>query len=432
MAYKDWDESPKFKLGPWGADPELPDFIGDFQRNLRDFAVNVARPIGQQLDRMDPQEAFKKGSIYWDFRKQFLGLGISMDTLFSLSPSEQGHLFSTVNEELGYGDSGLAISMAASMLPRYIAMRMGNEFVSKALTDEMLGCWGITEPDHGSDTLDTNKQAFHTQGAYGRPNCIAKLTDGKVIINGQKSAWVSNGPIAEASILYCALDTGKGPDPHKGVCVVVPLDRPGVSRGKVLDKLGQRALAQGEIFFDNVEVDIDYLLAGPEDYKRAVYLIHTEANSLMGAIFAGCARSAYDLAWEYAHERKQGGVPIFRHQSVATRLFHMFRKVEIAKALATRVIQYNFTSKEPALQCGMTTKVTSTATAFEVASEAIQIFGGNGLTKAYPIEKIMRDARASMIEDGCNDILAIKGGNYLIDDAMLAAPQGQEQRQAAE
>jgi alkylation response protein AidB-like acyl-CoA dehydrogenase len=164
------------------------------------------------------------------------------------------------------------------------------------------------------------------------------------------------------------------------------------------------------------------MLAGPKDYKRAVYCIHTEANGLMAAVFSGVAQSALDLALDYAHERKQGGVPIFRHQNVAYRLFHMARKVEAARALTRRVALYNGTCDLPALQAAMFAKVTATQSSFEVASDAVQIFGGNGLTRDYPVEKIMRDARASLIEDGCNEVLAIKGGYYLMDDERVSVP----------
>jgi alkylation response protein AidB-like acyl-CoA dehydrogenase len=91
----------------------------------------------------------------------------------------------------------------------------------------------------------------------------------------------------------------------------------------------------------------------------------------------------------------------------------MYRKVEAARALARRAVLYNFTQPVPALQAAMAAKVTGTQAAFEVASEAVQIFGGAGIRRGHPIEKIFRDARLSMIEDGCNEVLAIKGGMYL-------------------
>ena len=421
MAYSDWPSIPKAKLGPWGAQSPLSGPAADYQGVLRKFAVNVMRPLGRALDKQTADEVVAKPSKFWEFWDEFRKLGITVDALMSLPPDEAGVLFAVLFEEFGYGDSGLAISVGASTLPKYIAARMGRMDLAAKIPDSQIGCWPITEPDHGSDTLDPTAAIFHPQGTYGRPNCIAKITDGKVIVRGQKSAWVSNGPVADWGIVYCSADTKDGPDPRGGVCVIVPMNSPGVSRGKPLEKMGQRALPQGEVFFDNVELDISYVLAEPKDFAKAVYMIHTEANSLMGAIFAGVARAAYDLAYEYAHERRQGGVPIIRHQSVASRIFHMFRKVEMATAMARRVIGYNFTAPLPALQSGMSTKITSTSTAFEVASEALQIFGGNGMTREYPIEKLLRDARASMIEDGCNEVLAIKGGTYLMDDSKLAA-----------
>lgn len=426
MAYSDWPSVPKAKLGPWGAQSALLGPAADFQEVLRKFAVNTMRPLGRDLDKLTAEEVVKKPSKFWEFWEEFRKLGITVEALMALPPDEAGVLFAVLFEEFGYGDSGLAISVGASTLPKYIAARMGRMDLVAKIPDTELGCWPITEPDHGSDTLDPSAAIFNVAGNYGRPNCIAKITDGKVIIRGQKSAWVSNGPVADWGIVYCSADTKNGPDPRNGICVIVPMNSPGVSRGKPLEKMGQRALPQGEVFFDNVELDISYVLAEPKDYHKSVYMIHTEANSLMGAIFAGLARAAYDQAYEYAHERRQGGVPIIRHQSVAARIFHMFRKVEMATALARRVIGYNFSATLPALQCGMSTKVTSTATAFEVASDALQIFGGNGMTREYPMEKLLRDARASMIEDGCNEVLSIKGGTYLMDESKLAeAPSKQ-------
>ncbi len=324
-------------------------------------------------------------------------------------------MFCILFEELGWGDSGLAISFAAGILPGYLSKMFNNQYLRSLATDEVLGCWGITEPDHGSDMLDPARMIFHPEGNYGRPNCVATIRGDEVILNGQKAAWVSNGSIAKVCILYCAADVGQGPSTSNGACLIFPMDLKGISRGKPLNKLGQRALNQGEIFFDNVKLSKEHILAGPDTYQEAVLAIHTLANGLMGATFTGVARSAYELALDYAHERKAGGVPIIRHQSVASRLFHMFRKIEAARALTNRVVHYNMTAPTFCLQAAMTSKITGTQTAFEVTSDALQIFGGNGLTLEYPMEKLLRDARASLIEDGCNEILAIKGGFHLID-----------------
>jgi alkylation response protein AidB-like acyl-CoA dehydrogenase len=106
-------------------------------------------------------------------------------------------------------------------------------------------------------------------------------------------------------------------------------------------------------------------------------------------------------------------VPIFQHQNVKMRLFKMFRQVHAARALSRQVTLYNSINVPPQLHLAVASKVTSTNTAFEVASSALQIFGGNGLSREYPIEKLLRDARASMIEDGCNDLLSLVAAESL-------------------
>ncbi|MDR2838456.1 MAG: acyl-CoA dehydrogenase [Azonexus sp.] len=407
------------RLGPLGAEPPLSETAAMFQESVHRYAAEIMRPVGVALDRLSPEEVMAPASPYWAARRKFVELGFGVDELLAFAPAERARMMSILYEELGWGDAGLAISYGVCQLPQYMCAVLGRMDLYARYPSSMMGCWAITEPDHGSDSLDPNRMLFHPDGNYGRPNCIATIKKDEVVINGQKSAWVSNGSIAEVCILYCAADSGGGPDPGRGCVVIVPLDAPGISRGKPLDKMGQRSLNQGEIFFDNVRLPQDHIIAGPESFQKATYLIHTVANGLMGGVFTGLARAAYEMALSYALERRQGGVPIIRHQSVAQRIFHMFRKVEAARALTQRVILYNMVADAPALQAAMAVKVTATQTAFEVASEALQIFGGNGLTREYPIEKLLRDARASLIEDGCNEILAIKGGGYLADSSRL-------------
>lgn len=415
----DWPKVPHVQLDDLGAEAAMTEMERETRKTMHSFAEKVMRPVGKALDKLKPEEVIAAGSPYWHYRQEYQKLGMTPAAMMQMSPEERGRMFPIVMEEMGWGDAGLSIVAGACSLPPLMALVFNRKFLIERFPDTLGGCWAITEPDHGSDSLDVSGQAFHAQGVYGRPNCVATIKGGKVVINGQKSAWVSNAPAAEVCILYCAADRGDGPDTKHGCVILVPLDAPGVSRGSNLDKLGQRALPQGELFFENVELSTDYIVAGPEDYQRAVYFIHCEANSQMASVFTGVARSAYEMAFEYAHHRKQGGVPIIRHQAVATKLFHMHRKVEASRALAKRIALYNNTSPIPSLQSAMAGKITGTQTAFEVASDAMQIFGGNGMTKAYPIEKILRDARVSMIEDGCNDILAIKAGMNMINPSLF-------------
>ena len=412
-----WAKDPKGSLQLSGAEPRLSSEEQDLQERVHRFAAEVMRPIGQQLDRMSPEEVIAQSSPLWDVYRGFAHLGIGVDRFLEYEPEQMARMMCLVFEELGWGDAGLAVSLGASMLPRLTAAKFGNQFLLERTPPSMIGCWGASEPGHGTDVVDANRQIWDPRGEYGRPDCVATLHDDCVIINGRKADWISNGTIAQVCILQCVADTGSGPDVRRGCAVIVPLDAPGVSRGKPLDKIGQRPLNQGAIIFDEVELPLGYVLAGPEDYQRAWCSTLSDGNAIMGVVFTGAARAAFELALDYAHVRKQGGVPIIRHQSVAYRLFHMYRKVEAARALSRRALIYNYTQPEPAMHVAMASKITGTQNSFEVASDALQIFGARGLTQEYPIEKIFRDTRAALIEDGCNEVLAIKGGSYLINDA---------------
>ena len=380
----------------------------------RKFAQEVMRPAGAALDRLpDPAQVIAPSSVLWEVFKKYWAL--RLDALDTGDPdmtmAQRARLRFLVSEELGAGDAGLAISLGVASFHRMFAMMSGRpalmeRYGTPATHD--IGCWAVTEPDHGSDSLMVSEPHFGDPRL--KANCVAQRDGDEYLINGQKAAWVSNGTIAQVATLFCTVDPSQG-FRGGGVCLV-PLDLPGVSRGKPLDKLGQRALNQGEIFFDNVRVPADYMVVGPEAYSVIVETVLTFANAAMGAIFVGLARAALEHALEYARTRVQGGVPISEHQSVKTRLFRMFAQVEAARSLAWRVMLYNSTNP-PLVQYSIASKVFSTNSAFETASAALQIYGGNGLSREYPIEKLLRDARASMIEDGCNEILSLVGASRL-------------------
>jgi alkylation response protein AidB-like acyl-CoA dehydrogenase len=402
-------------------EPTLDASEEDARRIAHRFARDVLRPIGAELDRMpDPEEVISVDSPLWQAFACYRAL--RLDELDDgVAPSDGGwgreallaHARARflVSEELGWGDAGLAISLGVSSFPRMFALLSGRpaliERFAGSGTDD-IGCWAITEPDHGSDSLLFTEPHFADPAV--RPGCIARRDGDHYVINGQKSAWVSNGTIADVAALFCTLDPGQG-FRGGGVCLV-PLDLPGVSRGKPLDKLGQRALNQGEIFFDDVRIPAEYVVLGPEGYAGVVEMVLTFANASMGAIFVGLARAALEHALAYAKERVQGGRPIFEHQSVKSRLFKIFTQVEAARSLAWSVMCRN-AAGTPRLELSIASKVFCTNTAFEAASAALQIFGGNGLSRDYPIEKLLRDARASMIEDGCNEALGLIGASRL-------------------
>jgi acyl-CoA dehydrogenase len=405
--------------------PEDIDFdLTEEERAVRDlvhrYAEEVMRPAGRELDRLSADDVIAGNSILWDVHSKWEKLGVRLfgDSASDLSPVQAARLSCLVNEELGWGDAGLAISLGVAEFPAMLAQITANPDLIAAFPIEKTGCWAITEPDHGSDAVDMG--ISEKLPRLQKPNCIARRDGDEYVIKGQKAAWVSNGPIAKAAALYTAVDDGGGPT-GCGV-FLVDLEVPGVSRGKPLEKLGQRPLPQGEIFFDDARVPAAHMVIPPALYPMTLELTLCMANGFMGSTFAGCARAAFEMALAYARERVQGGTPIIEHQSIQLKLFEMFRKVEAARSLNRRVVLYNTVHSPflgagggalPAVQYAIASKVTSTQTAFEVATEALQVFGGNGLSYEYPIEKQLRDARASLIEDGCNEVLALHAAQKL-------------------
>lgn len=379
------------------------------QKTAHRFAAEVLRPAGEALDKLSAEEAIAEGSILYDVHAKYRELGLS-DVDPDLPPLETARMSAIVSEELSWGDVGLAISCGVSGMAPNLAMLSGNPDLIEKFPRDRIGCWAGTEPNHGSDFVDMDERNVAPGATLPRPDCIATRDGNGFRISGQKSAWVSNGTIAEQAALYC----GYRDEETSGFGVfLVDLTTEGVSRGKPTEKIGQRPLNQGEIFFDGVYVPADHMVVPPEAYAEGGNATLTMANSSMGISFAGVAKAAFDLALDYSKTRIQGGVPIIQHQSVKARIFTMYRKVEAARALAWNTYLANLAGPTPDITAAIASKVTCTQTAFEVASDALQIFGGNGISKEYPIEKIMRDARISMIEDGCNETLGLIAGSRL-------------------
>ncbi len=391
----------------------LTDEIREIQDTAHRFAEEVVRPAGTELDRLtDPADVIAKKSLLWSCFEKYHELGFgALNYDDKIEPRTKALIGCVVNEELSWGDVGLAISMGLSGFHQPWCQQSGDaELIERfcSTANPTIGCWALTEPGHGSDSVSFTENSFKDPEI--KADCVASKEGDGYVIRGQKAAWVSNGSIADIAVLFCTLDQSKGFS--GGGVFLVPLDLPGVSRPHPLDKLGQRPLNQGEIFFDDVRVPSSHMVLGPELYSIGLETMLSHGNAGMAQLFVGVARAAFDHAHAYAKERVQGGVPIIEHQSVKSRLFKMFTKVEAARAIARRVAIFNSGGAPQIAHC-IAAKTFVTQTAFEVASDAVQIFGGNGLSREYPVEKLLRDARASMIEDGCNEMLAIVGAGRL-------------------
>jgi alkylation response protein AidB-like acyl-CoA dehydrogenase len=400
--------------------------LSDEQREIRNtarkFASEVLRPVGFALDKMAPDAMTASGSPFFGVLRQAHELGFDR---MSGDP-ELGGLGASpltqqiVLEELSYGNAGLAGSILLSAFPPEAAMATANpelieEFAAPHYAGtgkQRIGAWAITEPDHGSDTLGLVRPELRVKG----PGQLIARPDGDSwVLSGQKSAWVSNGPVATHAVLFLHLEPKSGLE-RGGVCIL-PLDLPGISRGKPLDKHGLRSLPQGPIFFDDVRLPRRYMVVEADAYSTYLDLTLTAFNAGVSAMGAGIARAAFESALAYTKERVQGGRLIFEHQSVRARLFRMFSLVQAAESLSRNVYVYNLSrlhDGQPApLHHSIAAKVFCTDAALEVATLAVQLHGGNGMTKEYSIEMLLRDATACTIADGENAFLSQVGASML-------------------
>lgn len=401
-------------VSPTGFETPLNEEEQAIQHSVHQFAKNVLRPLGAELDKMTAEAVIAPGSPYYSVFAEVAKLGLDHELLTQMPPDMAVRVESIIGEEMGWGDSGLATSIAAAGFPLLMSKAVGNLELVELCTGR-IGCWMITHPDKGSDvTMYDIKRDWPTGVQGNKGNMLAKVGADEIIINGQCSAWVSNGAVAQVALGYLGADYGDGyfdedGRPH-GVACVIPLDLPGVSRGKPLNKIGQRALPQGEIYFDNVKIPKRFAVALKDEY----YGNHTSSWSFAGThmsqCFTGVARAGFELALQYAHERKQGGALLIEHQLTRHRLGDMFRRVELCRSVARRSLAFARQGTQGHAYATASGKVTVTQEALKVVDEAFQLFGGAGTSREYPIEKLFRDARVALIEDGENNVLTMRLG----------------------
>ena len=399
-----------------GFDAGLSEDERAIQQNVHRFAVEVVRPIGKELDRMEPAKAYEPGSPFWTYHEEAAKLGLGPQHMLDLPPPIAARLEGLAVTELAWGDVGLAVSLGAGAMPYVTALQSGEAELIQ-MCEGKIGCWGATQPDRGSDGLTLYPQE-RFPGAKGNVgNLTAKFVGDEITINGQTSAWVSNGYVAQTSLLDIAADYGDGFYDENGSVygcnILVPLDLHGISKGKPLEKLGKRALPQGEIYFDNVRVPRRFAVATRDDYDIKHAAAWAIAGTNMSHISAGLARAALEMALNYTNERRQGGALLADLQLTQFRLGAIGAKVEAIKAMARHVAEYTVTSPQAHPYFTAAGKAFCSSEMFEVVNEALQLFGGVGLTNEYPIEKLLRDARAMQIEDGETKLLLMHYG-YLM------------------
>ncbi|SDI46040.1 MULTISPECIES: acyl-CoA dehydrogenase family protein [Pseudomonas] len=401
-------------VGLSGFETPLAEEEAAIQASVHRFAKDVLRPIGRELDRMSAEEVIAAGSPFYSVFGEFAKLGLDPALLAELPPEMAVRIESLIGEELGWGDAGLGVSLGCAGFPLQMAAAAGNAELIE-LCQGRIGCWIATQPDRGSDNqlLDIKRDwPAGTPANIG--NLTAKVVGDEIIINGQSSAWVSNGAVAQVAFGLMCADYGDGffadDGLPNGIAVIVPLDVKGVSKGKPLAKIGQRSLPQGEIYFDDVRIPRRFAIAEKDGYYGAVSSSWSYAGTHMSQVFTGVARAAFELALQYCHERRQGGRMLIDHQMTRLRLGEMLRRVETARAVARRSLSFARLSPQTHPYATASAKVTVTEETLAVVQEAFRLFGGNGTTLEYPIEKLLRDTQSALIEDGENRILTMRLG----------------------
>ncbi len=409
---------------------------GEDEQVLRDqahrVAVEVLRPAAWALDRMTPAERIAPDSPFFRSMATLKSLGYHRFFL----PAEAGGpeeplsalAQSVVLEELGWGSLGLATAFLVDMLPVITMARFGSpellaELVVPWVEDQtgaFHGCWAITEPDHGSDFLGLRDG---DAPAYGRAQLVAEPADGGWVLRGQKSAWVSSGPIATHAAVHA--QAGREGDLFHSLFAVVPLDDPGVRRGPPADMLGVRDDPQGELFFDGVFVPERNVLVPPGPlYPAFGDQLLCLTSSVISNVAVGVARAAFEEALHHARRRVQGGAPIARHKNIQLTLYGMFERVETARAYTRAALahtQANLPGASPDVlgaspRHARAAQVYAKRVAYEVAHDALQVFGAQGLSRDSLIEKLFRDARSLLIEDGTLEVLALDAARDLIQN----------------
>ena len=356
-------------------------------RLARSFAEKELAPVVAECDRkgelpMDVYaKAFEIGFHIMEIPKEYGGLGLDYQTIYA------------VNEEIARVDAGFATGLGASSLALKPVLIAGNSEQKQLFADYITGdkgngfaAFALTEPNAGSDAAAGKTTAVKDGDEY--------------VINGTK-CFITNGGLAGIYVVFALTDKSKG---VKGVSAfIVERDRPGVSVGKEEDKMGIRLSNTTDVIFDEVRIPADHLLG--QEGKGFIYAMQTLdlARPAIGAISVGIMQRAIDEATAYAKTRVTFGKPIIAHQAIAFKLADMEIKKETSRAAVIDAINTyqnggNF-SKAAAIA-----KTYGSDCAVQVALDAIQILGGYGYSREYPVEKLLRDAKIMQIFEGTNEI----------------------------
>lgn len=353
---------------------------------VRDFGEREIKPKMMEWDESQefPVPLFKK-------------LG-ELGLMGVLVPQEYGgsgfgyHEYVTAIAELSKIDGSIGLSMAAhnSLCTGHI-MQFGNEeqkqkYLPKLATAEFIGAWGLTEPNTGSDA--------------GNMRTVAERDGDHYVINGAKN-FITHGVSGDVAVVI--VRTGETGDSHGMTAFIIERGTEGFSAGRKENKLGMRASETAELIFDNCRVHKDQMLGEEgEGFIQAMKILDGGRISI-AALSLGIAQGAFEASLQYSQERKQFNQSISKFQGISFKLSDMATKIEAAKLLIHQSADLKNKGKSVNKESAMA-KLYASEIAVEVANEAVQIFGGYGFTKDYPVEKFYRDVKLCTIGEGTSEI----------------------------
>jgi acyl-CoA dehydrogenase len=365
-------------------DFSLTDEQKDIRELAHDFAEKEIRPVAWDLDRDSTfpheivQKAWEVGLMNSHIPEEYGGPGL--DYL-------SGCL---IEEELGWGCSGIGTSLMCNGLATAPVSLGGSEELKKEylgmLTEEpKLASFCLTEPDAGSDVSAMRTTAVKKGDKY--------------VINGTK-CFITNGSHASWYTVYAKTDREAG---HRGISAfVVPRDA-GVVVDKKEDKLGQRASDTAMISLNDVEVPASNLLGEENKGFKLAMMTLDRTRPGVSAMAVGIAQAAFEYARDYAKERVQFGVPIAMHQAIQFMIADMATKVEAARLLTWKSAALLDKGDRNTLASSHAKRFAADS-AMEVTVDAVQVYGGYGFIKEYPVEKLMRDAKIMQLYEGTSQI----------------------------
>lgn len=362
------------------------DNLDMIQESAKSFAEMYIRP---QLMEWDESQEFPVDLMRKLGEHGFLGV---------LVPEEYGgsglayHEYVTVIDEIAKvcGSIGLSLAAHNSLCTNHI-LTFGNEeqkkkYLPKLASGEHIGAWGLTEANTGSDAM--------------RMKCVAERDGDYFVINGAKN-WITHGKSGEIAVVL--VRTGELLDSRGITAFVVERGNPGLTAGKKENKLGMRASETAEMIFDNCRVHKSQMLGNEgEGFIQAMKILDGGRISI-AALSLGIAKGAYEAAVKYAMEREQFGKPIARFQAISFKLADMATKIQASELLIRKAAELK-NNGEPVTKVSAMAKYYASEVAVEVSTDAVQIFGGYGYTKEFPVEKFYRDSKLCTIGEGTSEI----------------------------